>query len=44
MEMTKVELDVLQAIELENTQGNVTELLDLQLTLIGGGNSVDIFH
>ena len=44
MDINKKEVELAQQIEVQAHEATVHEMRDLQLLLIGGGNSVDIFH
>lgn len=44
MDMTIIELEQVQATQVEANEAVVRELSELQLAGIGGGCGVDIFH
>ena len=43
MEMVKNEIELAQQIEIAAKETAISELLDLQLTLVGGGSGNDMF-
>ena len=44
MEISKKEVELAQEILRDAADSAIVELASLELTRIGGGNSVDIFH